>query len=245
MMTRTIQTIAGTSVSLASNYEEVNIYRIEGYCNGTQNTQYYLQLHNIAVGSLNSGTTVPVRSWQILGQDGYAFSFADECLSTANLPGSLASTNPNWILVLSSTDAVYTTPGITADINVDLEEYEIELAGTTSSTVTNNIGLDSVLTDPQSPTVKLISLNIVNGFGDNVYLQVFAVSPVPGSVPLRQWALNANTTLLEKFGTTGSSFVSQDSTGAVHSGLFIGVSSTSGTYTAYTAHNITYTVVYK
>lgn len=247
MMTRSVQGIQVTTLNLVTNYEDPNFAKLEGYCYGTANTQYFLQIHNVAASNLVSTTTVPKRSLQILGADGFGFTYLDSCLSSLTLPGNLAATSQNWCVALSSTDNVYTAvaDGATMDVNIDLEEWEIELQGTTSTTVTNNTGLNSVLTDPQSPPVNLMSLKIVNGFGDNVYLQAFAVSPSLGSIPIRQWALNANTTLLEKFGTTGSSFISQDSTGVVHSGLFVGVSSTSGTYTAYTAHNITYTVVYK
>lgn len=226
MMTRTFQTIGGTSVVLATNYEDPNIARIEGYCFGTANTQYFLQLFNQTFASLVSGVTVPVRSWQILGLDGFTFNFFDECLSTATLTGSLASTNANWILVLSSTESVYTTPGITADINVDIEEYEIELAGTTT---TSNYAISPVgnlnlvlVADTLGNTNRLVSLDITETGGVASFIMLFA-SATNLTVPVRCIPLPANGNVKLKFGPN-EHLTQQDANGTNHYGIVVSVS---------------------
>lgn len=234
-MTRTVQVIAGTNVSIASNWELPNIYRIEGYCNGTVNTQYFLQLHNLAFGSLVSGVSgsVPIRSWQILGQDGFTFSFADECLSTSTLPTMLNSTNPNLIVVLSSTDATYTTPGITADINVDLEEYNEEIAGTTSQSnyaisPVGNLSL-VLVADTLNNTNKLVFLDITETGGVASWIMLFA-SSTNLTTPVRSIPLPANANVKLHFGDSDN-LTQQDANGTNHYGIIISISTTGNTLT--------------
>ena len=239
MMTRTISVIAGTSVTLATGGTIPNLLCLEGYCNGVANTQYFLQLHVIAPASLGSTTTVPLRSWQVLGSDGFTFNKNDIGLQLANVPVPAGEVGTGYYIVLSSTDAVYTTPGITADINVDIEEFELELAGTTQ--VTGNLagGLLQIVADSVNATNKLVQLQITNTLAAGAFVQLFAKSPVVSDVPLVQLPYSdsgvdglvpLNGVVTWKFGSLGKSLYSQDANGTNHNGIFVGLSATSGVF---------------
>ena len=157
MMTRTISAIGATGVTLATGGLTPNILLIEGFCNGVANTQYFIQIHNVIP---SSGITVPLRSLQVLGVDGFTFNKYDIGLQTANLTSPPAQTS--FYIFLSTTDAVFTNPGITADINVDIEEYELELSGT--NIIGPTAGAITVFTDP-NPQLRLVQITAVNNVG--------------------------------------------------------------------------------
>ena len=239
MMTRTISVIAGTSITLGVGGVCPNIMCLEGYCNGAANTQYFLQLHVIAPASLVSGTTVPLRSWQLLGVDGYTFNKQDIGLQLANISVPVGQVATGYYIVLSSTDAVYTTSGITADINAEIEEFEIELLGTTR--VTGNLagGFLQIVADSVSDTNNLVTLQVTNTLAGGAYVQLFAKSPTVGMVPLVNLPVSdsgvdgllaVNATATWKFGSLGKSIYSQGVNGTNHNGVFVGLSATQGTF---------------
>ena len=223
MMTRTISVIAGTSLTLPA--VAPNILAIEGYCNGVAGTQYFLQLHNAVP---TSGVTAPLRSWQILGKDGFTFNDRDIGLLTANL------TQPNaqgtFYLYLSSTDVVFTTSGITCDINCEVEEFELEQLGTT--TVPSYVSVSSlqVLTDLPNQTRALYALTVTETQGTASYIQLYAqaLPPfVPNTPPVIQIPLAANATVILNFGDNGIHLFQQNLDGSLHYGIWVGISKTS------------------
>lgn len=243
MMTRTISVIAGTSVTLATGGVCPNMLCLEGYCNGVANTQYFLQLHKIAPANLVSGATVPLRSFQVLGANGFTFDKEQTGLQLANLVNPASQSATGYYMVLSSTDAVYTTPGITCDINVEIEEFELELTDTSTNTGNSAAGIYAVFADP-NVSKRLVKLTVLDTSGVASFVQVFAKSPVASQVPIQQWPLAANATLVLNFGSVGESgFDSQDTDGTNHSGCYIGLSQTTGSFDAAGAGTVT--AIYK
>lgn len=237
MMTRTFQVINGVSVSIAANYEDPKIFKIEGYMRGASSaTQYFLQLHNLAFGELVNTTSIPVRSWQILGTDGFTFNFQPTGLTTDNMPGGLNDTDANWIVVLSTTDLVYTAVagGVTCDINVDVEEYEIELAGTTTIDQSGaSLSQLQVLADPQSPPKSLCILKITEKNAAASFIQLFAQSIVTNvTIPIAVFPLAASASIVLNFGTPGKPLTSESPNGAVHTGIIVGISTVPGVFDA-------------
>lgn len=241
-MTRTIKVVVGTNVVISDGTGlSPVLLTIEGYCNGVSPTQYWLQLHSVVP---TTGVTVPLRSWQILAADGFTFNKNDIGLTLANLTNP--PTQGALYLYLSSTDNVWTTPGITADLNVDIEEYELEIQGTTTVSSGGVVSSLTVVADGVNVTNKLISFSITETSGQMSYIQLFAAAPVVNtSIPLAggQFSLSANGTVIERFGGVGRSFTSQDSIGTLHKGIYIGVSTTSGLYDG--GANATISAVYK
>lgn len=231
MMTRTFKVIAGTSVAVATNAQTPNIQVIEGYCNGVANTQYFIQLHGVAAPT--TGVTVPLRSLQVLGQDGYTFNKTDIGLTTQNLTNP--PTQPGLWVFLSSTDGVFTTSGITADINVDVEEWELEFQGTTTvgDTVTGVNYLD-VVADPQVPPVNLMQVQVTERNGVASFIQLFALTGdnlVEGQISnYPVIPLPANGTVYLNFGDGGKKMFSQDANGTQHTGISVALSLVAGSW---------------
>ena len=231
MTTRTFKVVAGTSVAVATNNQSPNILTIEGYCNGVANTQYWIQLHSVAAPV--SGTTAPLRSFQVLGTDGFTFDKGFHGLASQNLTNP--PTQPGLWVFLSSTDGVFTTSGITADINVDVEEWELELQGTTTvGDLTTNVSTLTVVADGANTTNRLTKLTVTELNGAAGFIQFFAAPLVANvSVSLSapcQIPLAANATVTLNFGSQGQRFFSQDANGTKHYGIYVGLSLTSGVY---------------
>lgn len=250
-MTRTYQAIGATVLAFGSTFgggvTMPKIVRIEGYMNGaTSTTQYWLQIFNQSFASLSTGVTVPLRSLQILGTDGFTFNYQPAGLSLANLPGVLATIPPNanWIIALSTTDAVYTAPVVTCDINVEVEEFELEYQGTTTVTTAGGQTYLQVVADAAN-TNKLVAFYVLPVTND-CYVQLFANAPNASQVPIEQFTIPsvtngkapAGVVTTFKFGSGGKSVFQQDADGTKHYGIFIGVSLTSGAWDAATSATI-------
>lgn len=234
MMTRTYQVIGNVALALEVGTQP-KIFKIEGYINGAANTQYWLQIHNSAFAALSSGVSIPLRSLQVIGTDGYTFNFQPTGLTCANLPGVLAATiNQNWIIVLSSTDAVYTAVagGVTCDINCDVEEFELELAGMTTVTGNTLAGVLQIVADGATFTGNLVYLEATNSSGFDEYLQIYCQGSltIGVSLPVRQWFIPNGTTLKLNFGSVGSAFHSEDADGTIHNGIVAAASLTGGAF---------------
>jgi hypothetical protein len=235
MMTRTLSVIAGTSLGLnvpgiSANDLLPNLFSIEGYCNGVAGTQYWLQLHTVAAPS--TGVTVPLRSWQIIGLDGYTFNKNDIGIQLANITSAAAQAAgtptqqpTGFYIVLSSTDAVFTTPGITADINVELEEWELEATGLTEVTAGAGIGF-SVVADGATTTNRLVKLQVTETNGAATFIQLFAKGLAFNGVPIESIPIAANATVVLNFGVAGRPFFQQDASGTGHFGIYVAFSLT-------------------
>lgn len=240
-MTRTVQTlnVNNPTLTISDPYVQPKIFRIEGTITGGSNqTQYFLQLH---LGGSNPGAT-PLRNWQVLGGNtGFTFDFDSTGLTVANLPGW---TNPSTglKLVLSSTEPTWTSPGVTGELNVDIEEYELELQGTTTNSGNTAGGIYTILAaSPASPT-GLVKLDVIDTSGATSYIQLFAALPVAGvSVPLLQLtpALAANAEVIYKFGDVPKAIAQQSSSGAISSGLYVGLSHTANLFDGNGAGSVT------
>ena len=222
MMTRTYSGVGVASLLVSTGGAMPAIHMIEGYCNGAAGTQYFIQLFNAPP---TSGVTVPLRSLQVLGADGYTFDKNDVGLSTQNL------TNPpnqtGIYIYLSSTDAVFTTPGITADINVDVEEFELELQGTTTQSSNTPNSQYILRPDSVGNTYSLVSLTVQESNGVASRVQLFAAAPVNGaSVPLVDLPIAANATKTWKFGSGSKALEQEDANGTRHFGIYVGISLT-------------------
>ena len=230
-MTRTFKAVAATSLVVAANNEAPTILNIDGYCNGTANTQYWLQL--FASATVPNNGTVPLRSLQVLGVDGFTFNKMDVGLAVANLgaAGSNGVNQGNLIVVLSTTDATLTigSGNVTADINVDVEEYELEVQGLIVVTA-NNTGAAAIAADPQNPPVALYALQVTDLSGIASYIQL--ATYIGQVTPTMQWPLAANATVLLKFGATARALsnvsVTPPAAQVTHTGLYVSVSVASG-----------------
>jgi hypothetical protein len=242
-MSRTAQALNATGVSVVSNAENPKLQRLEGIVlSGTSATQYYLQIFNSAP---TTGVTVPLRSLQVLGGTGFTFDYTTG--------GGLSLDNiPNWAsggglyVALSTADAVYTNDGSTKmDINVDIEEFEIELQGTT--TVGDTVSAVSSLVVYTNPNVnkRLLSLTMSAPVTDQ-YVMLFAkATPTTGDYPIAQWLVTALAGQIAfKFGNDGKVVTQQGTDGTIYSGCYLYASSTPTTYTAPT-QSVTLKAIYK
>lgn len=232
-MTRTVSGIGVAGLLVLSNGEDPKLLRIEGYCGGVAGTQYWLQIHNAAP----AGGAAPLRSLQVLGSNGFTFDYSSGqgvCLENV----AAWAISGGLYVALSSTDATYTAPGITADINVDIEEFELELAGQTNvASGATAGGLKTILATGANNTQALLSLAVTETGGVASFIQIFAKSPVLNDVPLEQFPLAANATVNLKFGSTGRAFYQQGNAGTLYKGIYIGISRTTGVFdTAGTAN---------
>ena len=245
--TRTISTLngatqtAGATTNLKlSTGRPLKIFRIDGFCNGSSGTAYYLQLHNAA--TIPSNTAVPLRSWQIGGANGFNFVFTPNGLNTDRLSATINT--GNLVLVLSTTEATLTvgTGNITMDVEVDVEEYDIRRLGlTTSGDTTTAVATLQVVADAINNTNKLYEVTAKNNSGATEYLILFAKdSPADGTKPIQEWTATTGTTLSLKFGDglfikSTDADETDDTVATVHTGISLFVSSTPAILTASSA----------
>lgn len=242
MMTKTITGLGVASLVLATNYEQLNVMCVEGFCKGTADTQYFIQLHRASTPT--STVAVPVRSWQVIGQNGFTFDQRPNGLQAGNLANTVDT--GMLYLFLSSTDAVYTAvaDGAVLDVNVDIEEYNLE-SGRYSNTATGATiaGVKLIFADPNA-NLKLSKLTVTETAGAASYVQLFSKAPALNAVPIMQWPLAVNATQVWNFGVSaGVNFTTSGADGIVHSGMYVGVSLTSGAFD--TAGAATVTGVYR
>lgn len=227
MMTKTISGVAVTNLPLATNQERLNIVCVEGKCNGTAGTLYYLQLFNAA--NPTTTVTVPVRSWVVQGQAGFTFEKNPNGLQAGNFFNAVDV--GGLYFYLSSTDGVYTAlaDGATVDVNFDVESFGLDAGGLTKVTA-NAVSNVTVFADP-NVSKAMYSATITDVSGAASYVQLFAKAPTAGLVPIVVWPLAANATLSLNFGSSGEkSYDTEDANGTLHSGMYFGFSSVAGVY---------------
>jgi len=244
MSTQTVSTLngvtqtAGASASLIISANALpNLLAITGYCNGTTNAQYFLQLFNQA--TVPADTAVPLYSWQVLGTDGFLFNFRPDGLDTSKLKDGILNPASGLILCLSTTEGTLTigTGNITMDVQVDLDSPQgiIPIPQTFVGDTTTAVASLTVAADPSQN--KLVSYNVKNSTGADGYLMLFAYSnPSTGAVPLQQWKITNGTRDQRVFG--GGFFLSQikPTDRVVHTGIYLYGSSTTQTFTATAAN---------
>ena len=236
MPTQTISTFNGLTQAPGAAFSLIlttnslpTITRISGYCNGTVNTQYFLQLFNASAPPANA--SVPLYEQQILGGDGFTFHTLG--LDTSKLSnGTLIPAN-GLILCLSTTEGVLTlgTGAVTMNVEVELDATQdvFPLNQVSVGDTTTNVGSLLVKADPS--TSKLVSFNATNNNGGTQYLQLFGAVPAAGASPVQEWTVATTATLKQFFG--GGMFVLDgDASYVIHTGIYLYVSSTAGTYTA-------------
>lgn len=236
MPTQTISTFNGLTQAAGVAYSLIltnntlpTITRISGYCNGVANTQYFLQLFNAAAPPANA--SVPLYEQQVLGGDGFAFQTLG--LDTSKLSnGTLIPAN-GLILCLSSTEGVLTlgTGSVTMNVEVELDATQdiFPLNQVSAGDTVTNVGSLAVVADPS--TNRLVSFNVQNNNGATQYLQLFGKAPVAGATPVQEWTVNA-TKVLKQFMGGGYAVLDGDANYVIHTGIYLYVSSTAGTYTA-------------
>lgn len=251
--------ITGTT-TLAITAQPTNIMNLEGYCGGTAGTTYFLQL--VAVAAPTTTVTVPLWSKAVIGGQGFSFTYNPNGVNTSNLT---APPNTDAVYaIFSTTEDVFTSTSFNSDVEVDYEEYEQQVdsgvqTATASSTDRLTVWTDdySAPNNPPHTSYNLLSVTVTNGTASPLWVMLFtsAGQVSLGAVPLAQLNVpaGASSTALSsgaptgelavgdsytwKFGGTGRSMFSFDSSAVPHGGCYVYCSSTAGTYTIITASN--------
>ena len=231
--------------------------KLEGYVVGAGPA--YLQLFDLAAtASLASGTTVPFRSMQLQGTDGFLWQYGDDNLLLPELQNGL-------VIAISSTDSVFTTYASTMNLAVSMAEWELQYqpnataqAVTTVGDLTSAVNHLSVWNNAAGYHTLLTSY-IINGNtstvagGQDLYLMLFPTdaAPTAGTFAIQSWLIPpqnsvsfVNGTLALNFGqnsgTIPRAYDPKDTTqgiqetGTLLNGCFLQVSKTGGFYTAIT-----------
>jgi len=219
--TRTYSTNQGTSPAtsllVSGLNEKAKLLNVEGYCNGVDSTtQYYLQLFALAAVPANG--TVPLRSLQVLGTDGFRFNYNDIGLTTTAMAAALNS--GNLLFVLSTTEATLTigTGSVTMDLSVEVEEYEFRIAGLQSVTESGS-GYLLVWTQATGAAgePRLYRIRATNVSADDFYLHL-AARDIGAShlLPGGGWLVPATSDHVISFGDTGICPVEQTTDGTIY-----------------------------
>lgn len=227
-----------------------NIIDIEGFCNGTAGTVYFLQLLGVLPVGAVSGTTIPLWSRAVTGGQGFSFTYRPDGISTdtlANPPGgTLATTGANTLPIaamISSTDTVWTSVAASTDVSVEVEETNNEYTNQTivGDTTTGRDSL-TVFADPSTPNF-LTQVVVTNNSASPTWLMIFAAAaPANGSYPVKSIEVLTGQTLILNFGQTA--VLSQDANGTNHNGCYLVGSSTGTTLTATVSSNWTMQAFY-
>lgn len=171
---------AATSLLIAPAGGGANILSISGYCYGTAATNYYLMFFNGV--TVPADGTQPIFKQQLLGADGFIFSYMPRGLWAANL------TNPpndgGLIAALSTSSETLTiaTGALVMDLDVEIEEQNVDQAGTTTAgdltTAVASLQVwaeaDGVGTANLGGEKNLLKVQVINKSGSDQYLQLFA-----------------------------------------------------------------------
>jgi hypothetical protein len=249
MPTKTISTIMNAQQLDATHFLQLStlpckVFNLEGYVNGTAGTQYYLQLLGVSQASAVSGTTVPLYSRQVLGGNGFSFTYVNG-IDTARMQNpdpvkKQLSNNGNNVLpvyaAISSTDTVYTAVAAATDLAVDIEQSVAEGSNyiKASNILTTTLG---VWADDVANTKYRLMNFTFDATGSNAacFVQLSTFSPSAGTIPLISLPVPAGGIITKHFGS-GLALVQSAANYVPHYGCII---STSSTPTVYTASGIT------
>jgi len=214
---------AGAATNLIISTNSLPVIRaIYGYCNGTANAQYFLHFFNSTTIPANG--TVPLRSLQVLGGDGFGpYNYVEAGLDPAQWDtGGALVTSSGLIVCLSSTEATLTigTGGVTMDIEVDIDTEDLPLLGQTAvgDLTTPVATFQTVVADPS--TSLLTSFNCKNLTAGTRYLMLFGKSPVNGDAPVQEWTVLAGVRFIQSFGR-GWAILQGGSDYVIHTGIYL------------------------
>lgn len=264
--TRTISTFNGatqaagqaTSLILDTLNRRLRINKLEGYCvgnNGDSTTQYFLQI--FASATVPANNAVPLRSLQVLANDGFVFDYAaNDPLNVSQL--SEPPNTGNCVVVLSTTEHTLTiaTGNIKMDLTAEIEDYETQPINTTTvgDTVTAVTSLQ-VWAEAASPTPSaLIKVIATNNAAGTQYLMLFAKdAPQAGDVPITPaWTFTAGQTRVLNFGDANAGVlpqsadtIAENAAQTVRRGCSLFTSTTAGFYTSPGANGWTIEAIYR
>jgi len=237
--------------------------KLEGYVIGSGPA--YLQLFDLAAtASLSSGVTVPFRSMQLQGTDGFLWQYGDDNLVLPELQNGL-------VIAISSTDNVFTTYASTMNLVVSMVEWEMQYtpnptnqALITVGDTTTAISSLSVWTNAnataggtqQSRLAFVYVINAITAATQKLWLLLYATDTSPavgtqaiGSFPIPPKVGTVNGQLSLNFGWNSSiiptQYIPTDATaniqeaGTVKSGCFLQLSTTPGVYTTAAPQTVT------
>lgn len=204
------------------------LQNLQGYVTGTVNTQYFLHIFDYIGASISfpaNGTT-PKKSLQVLGQDGFSFTFS---------PDDLEFVAAGIVFALSSTEATYTA--VVDGAKVDWEgEYDTQAVQglSTAGDITTGRASLQVWTNASGPKV-LFEVD----WGNNNVAQEFLLfftkdSPINGdTADLVIGAMDgtSKTSQFYRFGKSGLYRLGQSLT----KGCTLAISSTAPTLTTVSA----------
>lgn len=184
------------SYGFALNRGQVGLVRAHGTYIGTTDTNAYLGLYTTtlsvasaaALGTplVPNANQVPVWESQILTK---ATGFNENCqLAVPQIPGPV-------YCGLSTVSGSYTAASSdTADIFLDVEEWEEEPPTLTQVTISgaasNTIWSDTTAAPSAAKALyDIIAYDRGNSAGAQLYLQLFAITPVAGTIPIKCWEI--------------------------------------------------------
>lgn len=138
------------------------VRKVYGFCFGTAGVTYFLHIFDTYAVPANG--TSPLRSLQLIGQDGFSYSFEETEINTTT----------TLSLALSSTDSTYTavTDGAVVDLQGEVDQIEMNFPSTSSvGDLTTGVGSLQVWSEAAGTSApkKLLRLEVTNNSGDAAY----------------------------------------------------------------------------
>ena len=216
-MIRTITPAYNVTAVLATQFP-CNLINLQGYFRGAADK--WLQIHD--TGAVPADTTVPLKSFQLPALLAFSWKFD---------PSDLEIETGLYVCI-SDTEATKTLSASTADIFIDIDEFEVESKelGLTSVDVgdlTTGVDALQVRADSVNNSAKrLVRLRYTNNDAQARYLMLFASdNPANGDYPIASWKAVAAQQLDLRFGNGGNP-VRSGQEGSVHYGISFFQSST-------------------
>jgi hypothetical protein len=134
--------------------------KLQGYCGGVANTQYFIYIFDDITAGVNNPT--PLRVLQVVGGDGFSFSFEDT---------ELQALTYGLFVALSTTENTYTAVGggVTADWEGEVDQAQIQSLGsmTIVGDLTTSVGNLQVWSEASGTTTpkRLMRLELLGGTG--------------------------------------------------------------------------------
>lgn len=239
---------AGAATVLVINNEGYlpNLLRLEGFCNGTANTQYFLQF--FAATAAPAANTKPIHEVMMLGVNGFTYNYQPDGLDLARTT-TPASATGNLIAVVSTVSGSYTASAITFTLEATVEIANIAVTGlSVAGDLTTAVQTLQVWADASGPKT-LFEIRAQNNSGTATqYLMLFSKdTPVTGDIPLEFWTFTDTQSRMLHFGANGYSPMTQTAAvpPVVQDACQLFVSSTAGTYTAASGTPWTIRATYK
>ena len=229
---------AGAAISFVvvdNNTSIPCIQRIDGYMNGTANTQYWL--HFFAATAAPATNTKPLFELQVVGVNGFSWDFGNDGGLDFKKMVDLPAGTANLIVCVSTTSGTFTAATTqTMDIAVTIDEPFLPVLATWATAGDLSTGVQALTVWADGAYHQLFEIQAKNVSGGAVnYLQLFTKSPSANDIPL--WCspgvVNATNAPLFNFGVGGLRPINQDvNSNTIHNGCYLAVSTTANKYTA-------------